>query len=152
MAKRHFAGAYVYREYPEPSVLMQGYIGLDRKFPRSYGRVQMKFPGGTNEEFPRVWDPRKTLRRELREELWMNLRNGVNPYQLCKVGGVSIDMYFFFIKFRDLDGELRNREINDGKTRLLVPEWLTLDQASAVVFPTHRPAVIPATKHISLMS
>ena len=150
--KRHFSSGLICRGSPKNlEVLVQGYVSIDRSFPLSFGKLQIKFPGGTNQDHPKVWDPRKTLTRELREELYLRVKRGINPKEVWVSKGANLDMFFFLLMENDLSGEIRDIEIEDGKSRLLVPEWMTFDKIRRVIYRTHRPAVTALSEHFGLM-
>ena len=151
--KPHFAGAIIYRETEGNfELLIQGSVSLDLAHPGSYGKLQMKWPGGTNRDSLKTWDARKTARREIREELWLKVRRGVNPDLLCVLAGDKIDMFFYFINFSDLQGKLRDKEIMDGLTKLLVPEWVSIEKASEIIYSTHEPTLIPLAQYFETMN
>src|SRR5947209_3856765 len=71
-------GAVIYKiEKEELYFLVQDSESTLHKY--SGNGVQTKFPGGSNEDHPDERDPLQTLVRELEEETWLKLKNGIKP-------------------------------------------------------------------------
>ena len=149
--KTHFAGAVIVKEERNlVSVILQGSISIDRRF-RTFGKLVYKFPGGTNTDYPKDWDTRKTLRREIKEELGLHLKRGVNPRRLCTISEGQHTKVFFVLRDTDLEGHLRDKEIVDGLTLLRVPEWVQIDKAVGMIYESHLPVITEVKKYLGLM-
>lgn len=132
----HFAGAIFYRWGED------GWEYLVIEYDSGLG-IQIKFPGGTNNDHPgeRMVE---TLNRETLEETGLI---PVNP-QVSHVeekpgrGGKPTHLKVFFaIDFAQCVGQLRTVPKLDDGDRLSPPFWRTADELRGVIFYTHAKAL-----------
>lgn len=137
----HYAGAIVYAKLVD----ILAYVALNSRstLPQyeSQGE-QVKFPGGSNRDYPDETDPWETCKRELFQETGLRVKPGVRPVIMYEVTlGNGHRKVFYIISIEDCEGELRTEEIMDGDDRLSAPYLITEEAAREFVYETHQPAL-----------
>ncbi len=84
-------------------------------------------------------DPVDTLRREIKEEIFLKLPREINPTLIHSIPKENHIQYFYLVWFNDMHGKIRGRNkiLVDGDTALFNLRWLKLSEI-AVVFEPHR--------------
>lgn len=138
MAGRYYAGlvlANVNHKRQRIEFLVQEaeYVG---------GRRETKNAGGM-EEPEDHGDPVRTLRREIRHELQIQIRGVIKPQLLVHVPeSDSPEKYFYFAWFGDCNGRLRTTPKDDGEDTLLhPPRWVTFGEYKKLLIRTHQPVI-----------
>ncbi len=141
-------GAVIYKLVDDiPYFLIQGVKWFDSR--RDELVVDFKFPGGGKkyEEKSLI-----TLRREIHEELWLDLSEDFNQPPFFGPTEVSYPREYYLIHIEALKGKLRDRPIPDGPHDLLLrPEWVTkgILELPGFLFYTHVPVYEAALEELS---
>ena len=127
--------------------LIDGKIeGLVINCHKKSGRPKMKWPGGGNEEGEKPFlDIMKTVRREAREELGVeiNLDDQTLAGRCIFIHELGFHKRFFFLISEDeISGELRVVEKDDGDEILSIPFWVEATYLCEIVFPSHKIAFL----------
>ncbi len=141
-----FSGAIIWKvEGGELMFLVQESQSIGKH--ETLDEIQTKFPGGVNRDHPSDKTPLYTLKREIMEEIYMMVKDGVEPERFyTSVSTDSHRKFFFLVPFNSLEGELRTEGIKDGRTYLYPPRWAN---ASGIkVYRTHRRAAREAFKKL----
>lgn len=117
------------------------------------GKKLVMFAGGKSE--PRdKGDHIKVLRRELREELWLRLKDDATAIPLAKVPHRGHLKKFLLVWRTAFKGKLRTVPIFEGKPgarkQLGVPRWVSLKELEATICKTHKVALPGLRRVLSL--
>ncbi|MDP2651186.1 MAG: NUDIX hydrolase [bacterium] len=140
---RWFAGAVIYRdnENVERELLVMDCKSLHEKYK---GRpMQVKFPGGTEEEHPEDNNVLDTLRREIVEETDLSLKDGA-PMRLVhsETPNPAHFKSFYLIPIEDCEGSLRTEEKTMGYDWMSAPYWVKADELGRTLYRSHQTALI----------
>ena len=148
MAQTHFACVVIYRRMPSSGVelLVVDYHSID---PRTGERTlkQVKFPGGTNREYPdqavEVTRDRETLEEtgliiQKSKEIW---KFEANPEHI-KFG--------FLVNIDDCRGYLRRVLFVDDGDELSPPRWVPAKTLGRSLFQTHQGVYLAACRELGI--
>lgn len=118
-------------------VVMQGSESLIPKY-QYQGRLD-KFPGGRVE--PYDTSLRFACAREVDEELWLRLKDGVELTPVHEYVDRRERKIFIPIHIDDFEGEMRTVVITDNSSKLLPPYWIdfTPEVIQTKLYRTHQP-------------
>jgi ADP-ribose pyrophosphatase YjhB (NUDIX family) len=143
MSDSQFAGGIVYR--PGEDGLEYLVIEYD-----SGQGIQIKFPGGTNNDHPGepIFD---TLCREYPDETGLRLHDPkpVHSESKKQTGGGEHHKIWFTAAFEQCEGELRTEPKKDGGDLLSPPFWRTYQELKGKIYYTHAKALEKAERWLS---
>lgn len=101
-----------------------------------------KFPGGRMEETDA--DYLSACVREVKEEVHLYLKEGVEPVPVYDYIIGTERKIFFPMNIDELEGQIRTEVKDDNSSRLFPPYWieLTEDVVQKVIYRTHRSAAM----------
>jgi hypothetical protein len=139
----HFAAGIIWRmNGPVREYLIIRYYRNEKDY-RNGTNAQVKFAGGTNNDFPEEL-LYHTLHREVVSETGLQmpslaLRIWVSDPIPGQDGDVHVK-HFFTAAFEECKGTLRAEVMNDNGDWLAPPEWMSEEELDRVIFRSHRPA------------
>ena len=120
-----YAGAVIYRRVGGATYVLIQATQLLTGTESQRQTILSEFPGGSNEDHPEETDDLTILKRELYEELYLQMKDSVRAELIfITEENNDIQFSFYFIPFEDFDGELRTEKIVDGNKRLYPPVWV----------------------------
>ena len=108
--------------------------------------IQIKFPGGTNNDHPGD-TVIETLHRETRDETGLVMPE--EPKKIWDVTRRNHTKYAFLISFDSCAGNLRTLPMEDGEDKLSPPFWRTYEELRGEIYRTHAPMLEAAVKELS---
>jgi 8-oxo-dGTP pyrophosphatase MutT (NUDIX family) len=134
VTRQYFVGIVVVRDGPNGSQFL---LLPSRSILSQYKhqKTKTKFAGGSS--FPNE-SLRDAASRELWEETWLRLKDGVELKFLCLISKKDHDQVFYMVRESDCEGQLRNSLIFDGKDLLYLPFWADGEVAYELVYKTHQ--------------
>ena len=118
--------------------LVQDSESLDPQYKR-FGKQTKSVGGGVKDEDA---NHLATAVREVKEEIWLRLRDGVAPpcIDFDEDPNTGHEKYFFLIYFGDLIGKMRDVDIDDGDSHLSNLRFIKSSEFY-LVYETQRPAL-----------
>lgn len=147
MTHTHFALAVIWRRiHDKIEFLVLDYNSVDPSTDMR-SKKEIKFPGGTNGEYPHE-SARETMVREVFQETGLFVERAEEIWK----SEVAPDhtKYGFLINIDDCRGGLRTVTLNDNGDELSPPEWRPAETLGRVLYSSHQSAYLIACRQLEV--
>lgn len=146
----HFVCVVIYRRMPRDNSIEFLVIDYHSVDPRTGVRTlrQVKFPGGTNSEYPEQ-SVEVTRDREALEETGLIIQKSKQIWMMQ--ANQDHTKYGFLVNLDDCRGVLRTKSLDDNGDVLGPPDWTEAVTLGRRLFPTHQGVYLAACRELGIL-